>query len=747
MSEEVQKTSIKDQVDSVEVISSDSESTTEQEVLEPDVAELPKVVREIVPLEDDPTIQVVTIRYFILSVIFIIPGAFIDTMNSFRTTSAAYSIFFVQIASHWCGKWLARVLPNKQIKFGRFINFNLNPCPWSIKETILVTITASSGATGNLGTNAIALADLFYGEVVSAPKAIFFMWSIVFLGYSVTGFVRNFVMYEPKFTWPQALMQTTLFQTQRKSDEDGKQGSKQMKVFFIALLGLCAWQFFPEFIFPMTSSLAFLCWVAPENYVANFIGSGLGGMGFLNLTLDWSNITSNILLYPYWVQVIQFVAFVLGAWVLIPAVKWGNLSDFKYGLMSNSLFMSNGTKYPTAQLLNSDLSLNETRYAELGPVHLGAQRAYNIFFDYAAYVSGFCFVTLFGYKGIIEAGKKIIESRRKSHSINLQYTDRLNKLQSAYADVPSYYYLILFLCSFITILVILIKGFFAPWWTLFVATAFGVFVCILPLLILYATSGFQLPIGTFNEVIYAYIIQNQKSRHPAGALVYSSIAGDVFYRCQYQMLSLKIGFYNHLPPQTVFWAQIFGELLGVPTNYGALRWVLNTKRDLLTGEKTDPLHQWTAQSLVSYQSNAIQYVVLGPKKLFHHYPMLPYGFLIGVVAPVIVFALHKLFPKSKLKFHLWNTTIFFSTMSNFYGNVSTGYFSQFIGGTITMFWAYRYKHALWKKYNYLLAAALDTGLNLSILLIFLFFSAGKTVTFPEWWGNNGKSIERCFAMG
>ena len=55
-----------------------------------------------------------------------------------------------------------------------------------------------------------------------------------------------------------------------------------------------------------------------------------------------------------------------------------------------------------------------------------------------------------------------------------------------------------------------------------------------------------------------------------------------------------------------------------------------------------------------------------------------------------------------------------------------------------MFWAFRYKHSLWKKYNYLLAAALDTGLNLSILLIFLFFSAGKTVNFP----NGGATMAR-----
>ena len=56
---------------------------------------------------------------------------------------------------------------------------------------------------------------------------------------------------------------------------------------------------FPGIYIPMTSSLAFLCWVAPENYTANFIGSGLVEWGF-NLSLDWSNITSSIMLYPYY---------------------------------------------------------------------------------------------------------------------------------------------------------------------------------------------------------------------------------------------------------------------------------------------------------------------------------------------------------------------------------------------------------------------------------------------------------------
>lgn len=136
----------------------------------------------------------------------------------------------------------------------------------------------------------------------------------------------------------------------------------------------------------------------------------------------------------------------------------------------------------------------------------------------------------------------------------------------------------------------------------------------------------------------------------------------------------------------------------------------------------------------------------GPKRLFQEslfYPV-PYGFLAGAVTPLILFGLHKLFPRAK--FQLWNSTIFFAGLSYFYGNISTGYFSSIIGGFVVMFWAYRYRYDLWARYNYLLAAAFDAGYNLNLLLIFLFFGAGKVVTMPNWWGNNADSSDRCFAL-
>ncbi|QBM90451.1 oligopeptide transporter, OPT superfamily [Metschnikowia aff. pulcherrima] len=741
----------------------DEEGRAEEE--EDDLKDLLQVVRETVPLQDDPTIPVLTFRFFLLSVIFIVPGAFIDTLNFFRTTAAAYSIFFVQIAAHAAGEWMARVFPKKQIDL-RFISFNLNPGPWSIKETALVTVTAKSGATGNLATNALALVELYFGTKVPPALAILFMWAIVFIGYSYAAIAKNVVSYDPQFQWPQSLMQTALLQSQAKDSESrharvlGEQSENsgdetvqdgvlknnnrnrftdfsersQMSVFFICAFGLAVWQLLPEYFFPMTSSVAILCYMAPRNHNVNFIGSGLGGMGFLNLSFDWANITSQVMLIPYWVQVIQFIGFVIGAWILLPLAKWTLLFPFQYGLMSNRLFTETGEIYPTAKLMNRDGSFNETAYEYYGPVHLGSQRAWNMFFDYAAYVSGVVWVIAFAWGRL-----------KESWSGNRgQYNDRLNKLHRAYTNVPYSWYATLFSLSMLALTLVHLCGYlFMPLWACIGALLMGSII-VTPLMWLYALSNFQLPIGTFNELLYGYIVQKKSHKHPGGAAFFGCVAGNAWYRAQIHLELMKLGFYNHLPPKTVFLAQIMGEVIGVPINYMSFRWVLSTKWDYLVGNKTDPLHQWTGQAVTSYHTNAILYVVLGPLRLFLKYPALPYGFLAGLVAPLLIFCLHKKFPRSKLHFQLWNTTVLFSTLSTFYGNVSTGFLSKFIGGSITMFYAYTYKHALWKKYNYVVAAALDTGFNLSMSFIFILVSLG--INAPVWFGNNPKSVERCFAL-
>ena len=73
---------------------------------------------------------------------------------------------------------------------------------------------------------------------------------------------------------------------------------------------------------------------------------------------------------------------------------------------------------------------------------------------------------------------------------------------------------------------------------------------------------------------------------------------------------MKIGHYMHVPPRDVFFAQIFGSFIGIPINYGVIRWVLNTKSEYLTGAQEDPTHQWTGQEINSALTIGVQYVLL-----------------------------------------------------------------------------------------------------------------------------------------
>lgn len=180
-------------------ISSDHENRADDD---PTIRDLPPTVRRVVSLEDDPTLPTITFRFFVLSILFVIPGAFLSQLSHFRTTYAPYSVFFVQIASNYAGLWLAKVLPawNVRIPFTSY-GFNLNPGAWSVKEHVLVTICAASGATYNLAYAPVSIAELYFGQKMNAGVAIVFMWTVVWIGYSFAAISRQFLLYDPQYPW------------------------------------------------------------------------------------------------------------------------------------------------------------------------------------------------------------------------------------------------------------------------------------------------------------------------------------------------------------------------------------------------------------------------------------------------------------------------------------------------------------------------------------------------------------------
>ncbi|KAI0156292.1 OPT oligopeptide transporter [Pestalotiopsis sp. NC0098] len=707
-------------------------------------ANIPQLVRTVVGFEDDPTLPVITFRSVLLSAIFCIIGSFVSQLSYFRTTTAPFPVFFVILASAPLGRLLARILPDCTVPLGRW-SFSLNPGPFSVKEHAIIGIAANAGSQGQWATYLPTNAALYYGITMSPAVALFFGWGASLLGFSFAAMVRKVLIDDPEFIFPLSMQQVTLYRSmQAKSQFHIDKAKSQMKVFWLVLLGTFAWQFLPEYLFPLLASLAPLCWFASKNHTVNFLGAGRGGIGLLNITLDWSNITSTIITYPYSVQVTVFVAFVLTTWILVPVAYFGNLwGSPTYDIMSNGVFQKNGSAYPFTSLIYTDASgtqhVNETKYEEVGLAYSGAQYTWEIFMWYASYISSFVWCGLF-------LGPKIWSIWKARNSNEHYHKDRLSRIIQQYPGIKLWEWGLLTIIPIAILLGIVAAGLvWMPTWTYFVALGFGA-AAMLPMSLVYAMSGFSIKVGFFNELIYGYMIEAKgSSRHPLGQLAYRIISGNVWYDARVVLEDQKIGHYLHLPPRDVIGMQIFANMIALPVNYGVMRWVLDTKFDYVSGKVTDPLGQWTGQDFKSYNTAGIQYSLVGPKKLFassFFQPVL-YGFLVGAVAPVGIWLLHKKFPR--VRFDLWNTTIFFASAAVFYGNLSTGPLTAILLGTFTNFYLYRYRRKFWDTWAYISGAALDTGYNANLLFIFLFLGTTGTV-MVNWWGNDPVSVEKCYAL-
>ncbi|KAG0310051.1 hypothetical protein BG000_007201, partial [Podila horticola] len=93
-------------------------------------------VAAIVSNKDDPSLPVLTFRYWFMAVLFSLLLSFFNQFFWFRTKPMSISPLVIQLLAYPLGKFMARVLPS-----GR-----LNPGPFNIKEHVLITLTANCAA-------------------------------------------------------------------------------------------------------------------------------------------------------------------------------------------------------------------------------------------------------------------------------------------------------------------------------------------------------------------------------------------------------------------------------------------------------------------------------------------------------------------------------------------------------------------------------------------------------------------------
>ncbi|KAI9572532.1 OPT oligopeptide transporter protein-domain-containing protein [Boletus coccyginus] len=277
----------------------------------------------------------------------------------------------------------------------------------------------------------------------------------------------------------------------------------------------------------------------------------------------------------------------------------------------------------------------------------------------------------------VSYGYQIIQQSRRSLR---EAPDIHARLMSVYSQVPDWWYLVLFLVMFAS------------------------FTYVIPCGMIQAITNQQVglhyalpgrPLANMLFKTYGYITMAQ-------ALTFTA--------------DFKLGHYMKIPPRTMFWCQIICTVIAGTTQLLVQWWMFD--KDICSVTQKDG---FTCPSTQVFATASVIWGVVGPERLFSPgrsiQASLTYLFVAGAIAPIIPWLLMKKWP---------NTPVIFTGTSSIPPATAINFVPWVIVGFIFQFFIRRRFFTWWTKYNYVLSAALDGGLALSVIGL---------NTIQHWWGN------------
>lgn len=148
-----------------------------------------------------------------------------------------------------------------------------------------------------------------------------------------------------------------------------------------------------------------------------------------------------------------------------------------------------------------------------------------------------------------------------------------------------------------------------------------------------------------------------------------------------------------------------------------------------------PSSPWTCPTDHVFYDASVLWGLIGPQRIFGNlgfYSSVNWGFLVGAVAPILVWAATKAFPKQGWLRHV-SLPVMLVSVIEMPPASAVNYNSWIILGFLSGYVAFRYHRGWWGKYNYVLSGALDAGL--AFMGVFLYLCLGMENVSLEWWGS------------
>lgn len=691
----------------------------------------------VVPETDDPSMPVMTFRAWILGLTCCVLLIFLNTFFTFRTQPLTISAILMQIAALPLGRFMATVLPRKEVRVFRGWSFNLNPGPFNIKEHVIITIFANCGVSIGGGDaysiGAVAVMKVYYKQTLSFICGLLIVLTTQILGYGWAGMLRRYLVDPVEMWWPSNLAQVSLFRALHERNLSSK-GLTRMQFFLIFLSASFAYYTLPGYLFPILTFFSWICWIWPHSITAQQIGSGYHGLGVGAFTLDWAGISAyhgSPLVTPWFSILNTAVGFIMFIYIIMPLCYWSfNTFDArKFPIFSNQLFTSKGQKYDTTKILTPTFELNEAAYNDYGKLYLSPLFAISIGSGFLRFTATLTHVLLFNGRDIWRQSKSAVNSAK---------LDIHAKLMKNYKQVPQWWFLILLAGSIgISLLMSFVwkEEIQLPWWGMLFA--FGLaWVVTLPVGVIQATTNQQPGYDIIAQFMIGYVLPGK----PIANLLFK-IYGRISTIHALSFLSdLKLGHYMKIPPKCMYTAQLVGTVVAGIVNIAVAWWMIESIENICDVDALHPDSPWTCPKYrVTFDASVI-WGLIGPARLFGHHGMyrnLVWLFLIGALLPVPVWLFSKMFPEKKW-IPLINIPVISFGFAGMPPATPTNIASWLITGTIFNYFVFRYQKQWWQKYNYVLSAALDAGT--AFMGVLLFFALQNENINLKWWGTE---IDHC----
>ncbi|KAF7971648.1 hypothetical protein HWV62_20692 [Athelia sp. TMB] len=715
------------------------------------------VSRYVVHIRDDGD-NPLTFRSLFLGTVFAAMSSALSQIYFFKPINMPISTVFLLLMIYVAGTAWATVVPSKSrvegtrfAKLAPFIEF-LNPLPFGIKEHIVATVIASTAARGSTAVQNFAVQQLYYNTKVDVITAVLATFSTATFGCGLCGVLRP----------------VTAFHF------DVAANSKRIRLFWITFTVSSFYEVVPAYIFPTLNGINIFCLASQRasatvrNVFTNIFGGADAneGLGLLSLSLDWQYIGSMYMSLPLLQQgsppELIFVdhdrletLLLANTWigclicyVAILAIYYSNTwSSLAFPMLSTSLFSSNGSIYDQDAIFDSNFQLNRTALNEVGLPALAGSNAWANLTANLAMGGLIAHCVLFWGPYVAESIKQF---RAKTQPDRHWQRQAMQK----YEEAPWWWYLLLLVVAFFSAgLIVVLKGHTTlPWWSYILALMLGTFITPFSTLI-QARLGSGIQTVQLTKMVAGAVHPGR----PIANLYFSMWSNDVSVTSMHLAADLKLGQYLKVPPRVMFFAQIWGTVVGAVASYGnprapsvVMNSIVNAQREILL----DPIGSniWSGQQTQALNSAAVTWSLA--KELYGFdgpYWAIPMSLLFGMVPTVLQWLIYKRWPSIgpvKVDSIILPVIYLYSALMAF--GVNSFVLSTILVGMLSQLWLRRHHPGWYKRYNYILGGALDGGSQLMIFILSftVFGASGSPKLFPAWAGNPDQgNVDRCNGNG